>query len=154
MSKDIRKMIDKVKNFKQFVNENVNNKITVYIVDGMYNDDIDGITGNPYLQQLVTTDFNKALTYFKSVTLQSTFIEIKNGENTKVDNVVEYVEQYSNYEEGSKECFMDITLDKCEINKELYRTNIDGWKVREYADYHCETIEEKKLFFDGSIGKF
>jgi len=26
MSEDIRKMIDKVKNFKQFVNENVNNK--------------------------------------------------------------------------------------------------------------------------------
>lgn len=120
----------------------------------MYNDDIDGITENPYLQQLVTTDFNKALTYFKSVTLKSKFIEIKNGEHTTVDNVAEYVEQYSNYEEGSEECFMDITLDKCEINKELYRTNIDGWQVREYADYHCDTIEEKKLFFDGSVGNF
>jgi hypothetical protein len=30
MSEDIRKMIDKVKNFKQFVNENVNDLTTLY----------------------------------------------------------------------------------------------------------------------------
>jgi hypothetical protein len=154
MSEDIRKMIDKVKNFKQFVNENINDKVTVYIVAGMYNDDIDGITGNPYLEELVTTDLNKAITYFKNVTLKSNFFEIKNGDYTKVDNVVDYVEQYANFEEESHECFMDITLDRCEIRKDLYNKNIDGWKIREYADYHCDTIEEKKLFFDGSVGSF
>lgn len=31
MSKDIRKMIDKVKNFKEFVNENIDNSITNHI---------------------------------------------------------------------------------------------------------------------------
>lgn len=43
MSKEIRKMIDKVKNFKQFVNENYNKEFTtghfikgdeVYLIDG------------------------------------------------------------------------------------------------------------------------
>jgi len=120
----------------------------------MYNDDIDNITGNPYLEQLVTTDKNKALEYFKSVSLRSKFIEIKNGKHTTVNNVKEYVEQYTNYEDESKDCFMDITLDKCEINKDLYTKNIVGWQIREYANYYCETLEEKKLFFDGSIGKF
>jgi 5'(3')-deoxyribonucleotidase len=57
-------------------------------------------------------------------------------------------------EEEAHECFMDITLDRCEIRKDLYNKNIDGWKIREYADYHCDTIEEKKLFFDGSVGSF
>jgi hypothetical protein len=150
MNEDIRK----VKNFKQFVNKNINDKVTVYIVAGMYNDDIDGITGNPYLEELVTTDLNKATTYFKSVTLKSNFFEIKKGNYTKVDNVVDYVEQYANFEEGSQECFMDITLDKCEIRKDLYNKNIVGWKIREYANYHCDTIKEKKLFFDGSVENF
>lgn len=39
MSEDIRKMIDKVKNFKQFVNENVDNYYTLYhggYIDKMY----------------------------------------------------------------------------------------------------------------------
>jgi hypothetical protein len=68
----------------------------------MYNDDIDGITGNPYLQQLVTTDFNKALTYFKSVTLQSKFIEIKNGEHTTIIMLSSMLNNIQTMKKGQK----------------------------------------------------
>lgn len=140
-----------IKNWKTF-NEGSSNKVDVYIVDGMYNDDIDGITGNPYLKQLVTTNLDEAIKYYDSVTLKSEFIDI--NDNTKVIDVVEYVSGYENFELDSKECYMDITLDKCSISASLYYESIDGWRVREYADYRCDTIKEKKLFFDGTVGTF
>jgi len=130
------------------------NKIAVYIVAGMYNDDIDGITGNPYLEELVTTDIDKATAYYNAVSLNSNYVEIRNGGFNKVDNVLDIVKDYENYSKGSHECYMDITMDKCMISKNQYREGIDSWIIREYADYRCDTIQEKKLFFDGTVGNF
>ena len=46
MSEDIRKMIDKVKNFKQFVNENYNNNIIDFILDKINNYGIETLSNN------------------------------------------------------------------------------------------------------------
>ena len=46
MSKDIRQMIDNVKNFKQFVNENENKLKGEYFVDSLADETFDGSTFN------------------------------------------------------------------------------------------------------------
>jgi hypothetical protein len=69
MSEDIRKMIDKIKNWEQFLNENISNTITVYhgtipkFVNSIRENGLEDNTSTPYIQgwYMVSTDFESAL---------------------------------------------------------------------------------------------
>ena len=69
MSEDIRKMIDKVKNFKQFVNENYNSKIRLYRIENPnipYDKSREGIVSNKDLiGQFFTDNINDVSTYIR-----------------------------------------------------------------------------------------
>ena len=69
MSEDIRKMIDKVKNFKQFVNENYNSKIRLYRIENPnipYDESREGIVSNKDLiGQFFTDNINDVSTYIR-----------------------------------------------------------------------------------------
>lgn len=69
MSEDIRKLIDKVKNYKQVINENNNNNLLVYhgtkpkFVDTIKFNGLEDKSGSPYSQgwYMVSSDFESAL---------------------------------------------------------------------------------------------
>jgi len=74
MSKDIRKMIDKVKNYNQFVNENsvdtnnVNNLILLYVNNGFSSENIIDIRKEGYFNGIEWLDENTLIVY-RSISL-------------------------------------------------------------------------------------
>jgi hypothetical protein len=69
MSKDMRKMIDKVKNFNQFISENYNSKIRLYRIENPnipYDESREGIVSNKDLiGQFFTDNINDVSVYIR-----------------------------------------------------------------------------------------
>lgn len=97
MSEDIRKMIDKVKNFKQFVNENLENdrdrtkmKSQLFFVSNTYKNnegEIKFIELNPFKHHVVS----KIFVYSNSVVFYSKNVPIDEIRNISMDSNVELV---------------------------------------------------------------
>jgi hypothetical protein len=94
MSKDIRKMIDKVKNFKSFLNENIQNEDTninklkqLYINNGFSIEDIIVITEEGYFNNIEWLNENTLIVY-RSISLPES--KLVNFKKTISDGIGQY----------------------------------------------------------------
>ena len=106
MSEDIRKMIDKVKNFKQFVNENVDNYYTLY--HGTSSGRLNLIKSKP--TKLFLTDSEDVATYYAA----------KGGEDYFMTKEIEFEKQYG---ETPDEYFNTSENGELPMFKALYPKN-------------------------------
>lgn len=97
MSEDIRKMIDKVKNFKQFVNENLENdrdrtkiKSQSFFVSNTYKDN-EGKLKYVELKPFENNVIDKIFVYSNSVVFYSKNVPIDEIRNISMDSNIELV---------------------------------------------------------------
>jgi len=140
MSEDIRKMIDKVKNFKQSVNENVDleNKLKNHLIDGKY---LYHYTQTEYLEYIMKEGLipRKYPNSYYSQGAKGVFLTTSTSlyKANLPESLIELMDEYYDNGEIGEKPLVRLTVDvsKLDINKFIwdddYILNRYGWNKAE-----------------------